>query len=577
MLKREVRNLGIVVLALVATLVLLSGSRDVGVVIWAVGYLAFVWQCRKMWRGRHLGNHLIARVLLALAPAGLIIEHAVGVMWAAWTAIAVLVLMVRSESFVRRAHGYTGTRAANMEQLHLRPKKPWTVRAYGRAMLLLPLALIVLGYFHVNGLWWLLASLLVAAVACFILADAVARRAASRRAQQILPEVLTELNPAFVLYWDAPRNSQLQIGMWIPHLKRVGVPFYVMVRDRRSFAQAVSVAEDVPVLHCPSMASVERNRTDSLRAAFYVNNAARNSHFVRYSELTHIQLLHGDSDKAPSYSPVTAMFDKVFVAGQAGIDRYAAHGVYIPDEKFEIVGRPQVVGIDRRDTETLDLADSTLLYAPTWKGFHEDAAYSSIPRALDIIGEALSHGCRVIFRQHPYNDRDPEFRRIAEQARELLAADAARTGREHVFGAAAQQEMSMEECFNASDLMIADVSSVVADYLYSEKPILLANPEQDIEQFIEEFPLASATYVVDGSREQVGAALVASATDDPMGPVRRAKRAYYLGDFPDETYEEGFLTAAAAVSHAPWPPAVPVWPVPEETPVVPQEAPAETD
>lgn len=564
MLKREARNLTIVLLALVATLVLLSGARYSGLVIWVIAYAALAWQCRTMWQGRGLANHLIARVLLSLAPAGLIIDHTVGAVWAAWTAIAILVVLVRSESFVRRAYGYTGTRAANLDELGLRQKKPWTVRTYGRVMLLLPPVLICLGWFHLNGLWWLLASVLLGAMAAVIGLGAYLRRAASRRAQQMLPEVLEKLNPAFVLYWDAPRNSQLQVGMWIPHLKRVGVPFYVMVRDRRSFWQAVSVAEDVPVLHCPTMASVERNRTASLRAAFYVNNAARNSHFVRYSELTHIQLLHGDSDKAPSFSPVTAMFDKVFVAGQAGIDRYAAHGVFIPDEKFVIVGRPQVVGIQRRRSESLELNGATVLYAPTWKGFHEDAAHSSIPRALDIIEEALSHGCRIIFRQHPYNDRDPEFARVAALARDLLAADAASTGREHVFGAAAQQDMTMQECFNASDLMVSDVSSVVADYLYSEKPILLVNPDQDDTDFVQEFPLASAAYVVDGSREQVGAALVASATDDPLGAVRKEKRTYYLGDFPDATYEEGFLTAAAAVSQAPWPPAMPVWPVPAE-------------
>lgn len=547
-------------MALVATLLLLSGAKYPGVVVWLVGYAGCVVMCRKMWRGRGLGAHLIARVLFAIGPAGPIIHHGLSVAWAAWTAIAILVMLVRSESFVRRAHGYTGVRASGFDQLTLRQKKPWTVRLYGRIMLVLPVALLAAGYFHLNGLWWLLMSLIAGMMATFILADAFARRTASRRAQQMLPTVLETLNPAFVVYWDAPRNSQQQLGMWIPHLKRVGVPFYVMVRDRRSYGQAVSVVDDVPILHCPTMATVERNRSESLRAAFYVNNAARNTHFVRYGELTHVQLLHGDSDKAPSYSPVTAMFDKVFVAGQAGIDRYAAHGVFIPDEKFVIVGRPQVVGIERRHTETLDLTDSTVFYAPTWKGFHEDAAYSSIPRALDIVGEALAHGCRVIFRQHPYNDRDPEFARIAEQARELLAADAAKTGRAHVFGAAAEQEMSILECFNASDLMIADVSSVVADYLYSEKPILLVNPGQDPAEFREEFPLASATYVVDGSREEVGAALESAATDDPLGVVRREKRTYYLGDFPDATYEEGFLRAAAEVAHAPWPPAEAVWP-----------------
>lgn len=560
MLKREARNVGVVLVALAAALVLLSGAKYPGLVLWLVAYAGCTWFCRNLARGRGLGAHLIGRVLLAIAPAGLIMEHTVGAVWAAWTSIAILVMLVRSESMVRKAYGYTGVRASGLPELELRDKKPWTVRTYGQAMLVLPLLLVIAGTFHLNGLWWLLVSLIAAALAAAVIADAIARRASSRRAQDRLPSILEKLNPSFVLYWDAPRNSQVQLAMWLPHLKRVGVPFYLMVRDRRSYPEAVAVAGDVPVLHCPTMASVERNRTDSLRAAFYVNNAARNSHFVRFSEMTHVQLLHGDSDKAPSYSPVTAMFDKIFVAGQAGIDRYAAHGVLIPAEKFEIVGRPQVVGIERRHTDTIDLAEATLLYAPTWRGFHEDAAYSSVPQALDIVGEAVSRGCTVIFRPHPYNDRDPEFARIAQRVRELLAADTTATGRKHVFGPAAESAMSMEDCFNASDLMIADVSSVVADFLYSEKPILLANPSEDPAEFVAEFPLASATYVVDGSREQVGAALASAATDDPLGAVRQEKRTYYLGDFPDATYEQAFLKAAAGVSDAPWPPAETEWP-----------------
>ena len=85
----------------------------------------------------------------------------------------------------------------------------------------------------------------------------------------------------------------------------------------------------------------------SLKVAFYVNNAARNTHFIERRELTHVWLNHGDSEKPACYNPVHAIYDLIFVAGQAGIDRYARHGVHIPAEKFRIVGRPQVEQITR--------------------------------------------------------------------------------------------------------------------------------------------------------------------------------------------------------------------------------------
>src|SRR5690625_6533680 len=80
----------------------------------------------------------------------------------------------------------------------------------------------------------------------------------------------------------------------------------------------------------------------------------RNNHMVRYSGLTHIQLLHGESDKASSANPVTRMYDRDFVAGQAAIDRFEKFGVSMHPDIFRIVGRPQVEEVygerDRKST-----------------------------------------------------------------------------------------------------------------------------------------------------------------------------------------------------------------------------------
>src|SRR5699024_1545971 len=118
--------------------------------------------------------------------------------------------------------------------------------------------------------------------------------------------------------------------------------------------------------------------------------------------------------------------------------------------------------------------------------------------------------------------------------------------RKHIYAGAAEKQMSITECFNLSDLMVTDISSVVVDYLYSEKPLILVRPGLS-DEFLEGFPVASAAYVVDGSTEQVEAALTEIEKGDPLGPVRAEKRAYYLGDFNDEGYEGVFRTAARQV------------------------------
>nr|WP_227993744.1 CDP-glycerol glycerophosphotransferase family protein [Pseudactinotalea sp. HY160] len=239
------------------------------------------------------------------------------------------------------------------------------------------------------------------------------------------------------------------------------------------------------------------------------------------------------------------MFDRIFVAGRAGRDRYSAHGIDIPAEKFRIVGRPQVVGIERATWTGGDLSGAGVLYAPTWQGYHDDAAYSSMGSAAAIARVVIEQGSRLIFRPHPYCHRDPGFRAIIEQVHELLRDDTRRTGRDHLFGEVAETEMSLIECFNAADVMIADVSGVLADFLYSEKPFLIVTDTSDTEEFVREFPLARAAYVVDGSPEAMRATLTEVATTDPLADMRRAQRTYYLGDFPEAGYEDAFLAAAA--------------------------------
>lgn len=97
----------------------------------------------------------------------------------------------------------------------------------------------------------------------------------------------------------------------------------------------------VPVIYRPTLRSLEEVIVPSLTTTFYVNNAVRNTHFIERRELTHVWLNHGDSEKPACFNPVHAIYDKIYAAGQAGIDRYARHGVDIARSKFEIVGRPR--------------------------------------------------------------------------------------------------------------------------------------------------------------------------------------------------------------------------------------------
>ena len=207
-----------------------------------------------------------------------------------------------------------------------------------------------------------------------------------------------------------------------------------------------------------------------MRAAFYVQNSPANLTFQRFSQLTHVWLNHGDSDKAANYSSRHATFDKIFVSGQQGVDRYAEHGVKIRPEQFAIVGRPQIEKIEVRDQLLPADAPRTVLYAPTWHGGQPATNYSSLPLGSQIVAALLKRGVTVIFRPHPHSYRDPNHAAMARQIQRQLEDDQKATGRAHVWGDQAETAWDIPDCFNHSDALITDVSSVASDFLASGKP-----------------------------------------------------------------------------------------------------------
>jgi CDP-Glycerol:Poly(glycerophosphate) glycerophosphotransferase len=360
---------------------------------------------------------------------------------------------------------------------------------------------------------------------------------------------LEAYDPHFVLYFSAPDKTEYQVAMWLPYLERIGERFVIIIRERHSLAPLARVSS-APVLYCPSVAMVDRAVTDAMKACFYVNNGAKNSHMVRFNHMTHIQLLHGDSDKASSANQVTKMFDRIFVAGQAGIDRYAAAGVTIPGDKFDIVGRPQVETLTVESgpiagAPNNDAAKKTVLYATTWIGLYNDANYCSLPIGERIIAELLRRQCRVILRPHPYTHKSVECSRQVARLEQMLADDRAKTGRAHVFGAAATTGMSLFDCINAADALISDISSVASDWLYTAKPFALTNTlANERAEFERAYPLARAAYVIDAAASNIAAVADDLLRDDPMVAIRRQVRVYYLGDFDEASYSDGFVSQA---------------------------------
>ncbi len=96
---------------------------------------------------------------------------------------------------------------------------------------------------------------------------------------------------------------------------------------------------------------------------------------------------------------------------------------------------------------------------------------------------------------------------------------------------------TLYDCFDHADLLISDISSVVADFIASGKPYAVANPDgRDEAEFRAEFPTAAAAYLLDAGCAALPD-VIAQATGpgpDRLAGARRELKGYLLGpDHPD--------------------------------------------
>lgn len=425
---------------------------------------------------------------------------------------------------------------------HVRQEYPRQV-AYALAAIRCGIALGVVGiavWEHTQPLAWVLSGFSAALIlAAGILAVRAVLHQPRWKARNFAS--LDALAPEFAVHISGPEGSAYQLAMWLPFLDRAGLPYVVIVREAALYQEILGVTS-APVVYARTLGDLDQLVTLRFGTVLYVNNGVKNGHLVRRSGLHHIQLLHGESDKVSSRNPVAAMYDTLFVAGQAAVDRYLNHGISIPLDRFRIVGRPQVESIEVARTRGAN-EPPCVLYAPTWNGFFDDADYSSLTVGTDLIAALLDAGARVVFRPHPYSAQSAKLREPVRAIESMLAAHAAASGLDHVFGPRATVEASTNDCFNMSDAMVSDVSSVPIDYLFSEKPLAIIEMHPDS---LDRTPgcdtLAIGAYVARPG-DDLNELARSLTSHDTKGADRARTRVYYLGAFDRETYADAFITA----------------------------------
>ncbi|TDQ51991.1 glycerophosphotransferase [Actinorugispora endophytica] len=408
---------------------------------------------------------------------------------------------------------------------------------------------------------------------------------------------LRDYRPEVVVYFSGSGDSAYQVNMWLESVSRLPRRPLIVLRERAVAANLGVTA--IPVLCVPKANDLMALDFDPAGVCLYPANTGKNIHMLRNPKIKHVFVGHGDSDKIASINPYSKVYDEVWTAGEAGRDRYRIARVGVRDDEIVEVGRPQLDPIstgptgntvrtvlyaptwegwtDEPGNTSLIAAGpkliAALLAVPGVRVLYKPHPFTGIrdPRArtahrrittlIDAANQAAGAGAgsdsakrqlalleQRLARVEAFDERVDEAQRSRDNGRldsavidelneateewhRVYWADQGSTRHLTIQG----PRPGLYSCFNQSDLLISDISSVVADFIFSGKPYAITNCVGiSDEQFRIENPTAKAAYLLRPDAEGLDKALAAmrDPSADTFADDRRRLKTYLLG--PEE-------------------------------------------
>lgn len=343
-----------------------------------------------------------------------------------------------------------------------------------------------------------------------------------------MPEV------SVVAYFADDPTRTYQLVQWLPVLEVLHQqhPVALVLRDPES-AEVVATRTSLPVLLAPTFADLTELYAElGAKVVLYCNNSPANFQSLVDARMLHAHVNHGESDKQSMASNNAKAYDRVFVAGEAAVQRHTAALMEFDVSRLVRIGRPQ---LDLRLAEVLPPTERrTVLYAPTWEGDADYNDYTSVA----VLGRAVVDAvlavpdARLVYKPHPKvtTSLRPDIR---DAHRDLLETLARAQDDEPDAGHVAIVSGDILALMPGCDAMITDVSSVGLDWLYlrTEKPILITDPHLDGDRLRREVPVSRCADVVDVDNVATLTELLTSRLDhDEHHLARAAMRHHYFDD-----------------------------------------------
>ncbi|MGM0699936.1 MAG: CDP-glycerol glycerophosphotransferase family protein [Actinomycetota bacterium] len=339
-----------------------------------------------------------------------------------------------------------------------------------------------------------------------------------------------------VVYFGDRSSKFYQLEQWIPVLEELHKEHRVVIVVRKGSAlTSVLETTHLPVVFKRKFDPLQTfYHANDFKLALYVNNGMTNFQSLSFAPMVHVHVNHGESDKLSMVSNQAKAYDKVFVAGEAAVERHRRALIDFDESQLVRVGRPQL-----DITRPLELEPSsarTIMYAPTWEGENDANNYTSVDRFGPQIVEAVLRipGARLIYKPHPRveTSKDPDM--VEANARILDLIEAANVS---ITDETQQHQVLMQGdilgMFDTVDLLITDISSVGLDFLYlhPNKPLVLTDRRNDAESLNAGAPISRAAPLInDESIGSVESLLKEMLERDSSAEIRHELRRHYFGD-----------------------------------------------
>jgi len=280
------------------------------------------------------------------------------------------------------------------------------------------------------------------------------------------------------VYFADTKVNLYQVRQWYAPLAELNATYPVAIITRSPSATLPLWDEaPVPTVYLRTISELERFVSEQpLRIVFYVNQNSKNFQMFRYGRMWHVFINHGESDKMYMTTNQFKAYDYSFVAGDAARERLGGKlWAYDLDARTRSIGRPQADHFAGPLPYTPD-ERTVVLYAPTWEGDRDAAAYGSIAsHGVELTRAILaSPQHRLIYRPHPRSGVLRADYRAANAAiiDAIAAANTADPSAHHIFDDGPQLGWQLA----AADVAITDISAMVYDRLATGRPLIVARP-----------------------------------------------------------------------------------------------------